>query len=176
MIDKVHPYVCILYQTRNSKHHVDFYVANLQENELYQALLESKETAGGKCNKTDADKLRRGTVQMVADGPLVALSLPRPAGDAGISLIVDNGGMEKAKGDPRIVRMFRVRRDHVRKTNFSGLKPRCQHFNVLRTMIDEVHTYAYFIRLVTPSTMLTFWLPPLVEGPLGSGAGRSHAF
>ena len=60
---------------------------------------------------------------MVADGPLVALSLPRPAGDAGISLIVDNGGMEKAKGDPRIVRMFRVRyvrmfrvrRDHVRR-------------------------------------------------------------
>ena len=46
-------------------------------------------------------------------GPLVALSLPRSAGDAGISLIVDHGGMEKAKGDPRIVRMFRVRRDHV---------------------------------------------------------------
>ena len=55
------------------------------------------------------------TVHMVAGGPLVALSLPRPAGDAGISLIVDNGGMEKAKGDPRIVRMFRVRRDHVRR-------------------------------------------------------------
>ena len=70
-IDKVHPYVCILYQTRNSKHHVDFYVANLQE----QAL--------------------RGTVHMVADGPLVALSLPRPAGDAGISLIVDNGDREE---------------------------------------------------------------------------------
>ena len=28
----------------------------------------------------------------------------------------------------------------------------------VETMTDEVHTYAYFIRLVTPSTMLTFTL------------------
>ena len=62
----------------------NFYVANLQENELYLALLESKETAGGKCDETNADRVE--------------------------------------------------------------------------TMNDEVHTYAYFIGLVTPSTMLTFTL------------------
>ena len=31
-------------------------------------------------------------------------------------------------------------------------------------------------QLVLQPSSLIYWLPPLVEGPLGSGAGRSHAF
>ena len=67
-------------------------------------------------------------------GPLVALSLPRSAGDAGISLIVDHGGMEKAKGDPRIVRMFRVRRDHVHRV----LELLLRHNKYYRSLYREI--------------------------------------
>ncbi len=40
---------------------------------LFYAVIQA---SGGKCNKTDADKLRRGTVQMVADKKLKAGETP----------------------------------------------------------------------------------------------------
>ena len=58
---------------------------------------------------------RGHAISLSNNGPMVAMSLPRSPGDAGLSLIVENGGLDKAKSDKRIVRMFRVRRARVQR-------------------------------------------------------------